>query len=127
MKEYLQNVYHGEKELKLNNMKITRKSQVSGIERTLDINITEEQLKRWESGEFIQRVAPHLTDNEREFIMSGITQEEWDNAFPEEDDKPFSEDEDGNSSTGIVMFGPEDLDDIEDDEDDESNNDAPAF
>jgi len=62
-------------------MKITRVSQISGIERTMDINVTQEQLDKWEDGEFIQRVMPHLTTNEREFIMTGITSEEWDHIF----------------------------------------------
>jgi len=62
-------------------MKITRVSQVSGIERTMDIDVTQEQLDLWEAGEFIQWVMPNLTTAEREFIMTGITSEEWDHIF----------------------------------------------
>lgn len=71
-------------------MKITRISQVSGIERTMDIDVTQEQLDKWEAGELIQWVMPHLTTNEREFIMTGITAEEWDHVFERnmEDDEP---------------------------------------
>jgi len=51
------------------------------IERTMDIDVTQEQLDKWEAGEFIQWVMPHLTTSEREFIMTGITSEEWDHIF----------------------------------------------
>lgn len=68
-------------------MKITRTSLISGVTRTLDINITEDQMRFWESGKNIQDVAPHLTPGEREFLISGITDEEWDAAFPEEEEE----------------------------------------
>jgi hypothetical protein len=70
-------------------MKITRTSQITGIERTLDLDITEEQYQRWESGELIQKVMPNLTEDEREFIITGISKEEWDEIFSDqlEEDK----------------------------------------
>lgn len=62
-------------------MLITRKSILSGKERTLDLPVTEEQLSRWQSGELIQNAMPHLTAGEREFIKTGVTDEEWDTEF----------------------------------------------
>lgn len=59
-------------------MKITRKSDFTGIVRTLDLPITEEQIKLFESGALIQVAFPNLTNDQREFIMTGIVQEEWD-------------------------------------------------
>lgn len=67
-------------------MLVKRTSQISGIIRSKEINITPEQLKAWENGGFIQRICPHLTPDDREFIISGSTQEEWDNLFPQEDE-----------------------------------------
>lgn len=58
-------------------MKITRTSILSGVTRTRDIDVTPEQMARWESGEVIQRVMSHLSADDREFILSGITPEEW--------------------------------------------------
>lgn len=58
-------------------MLITRTSQVSGVQRTLDINITAKQLMAWKLGAKIQDVMPHISSNEREFILTGITEEEW--------------------------------------------------
>jgi hypothetical protein len=59
---------------------------VSGKTRTLDLPITEEQLFRYNSGELIQVAFPNLTADEREFIMTGIVQNEWDEIFPEEEE-----------------------------------------
>lgn len=66
-------------------MEITRKSVITGIVRTKDIPVTQEQLDRWRAGTLIQEAMPNLSDADREFLMSGITQEEWDENFPEED------------------------------------------
>lgn len=66
-------------------MKITRKSILSGTIRTLDIDVTDEQMEAWRSGELIQKVMPHLSDDDREFIMTGITPDEWDNMMGEEE------------------------------------------
>lgn len=67
-------------------MLITRTSEVSGIERTKDIPVTEEQLQAWQNGGHIQRVMSNLSEDDREFIMTGITQEEWDTMFPKEEE-----------------------------------------
>lgn len=68
-------------------MKVTRISKYSGIERTIDLDITEEQLKRYEEGEYIQKAFPHLTPSQREFILTGCTDEEWLEMFPLEDEE----------------------------------------
>ena len=62
-------------------MKITRKSMFSGIIRTMDLPITKEQIDRWQAGELIQKVFPDLSCNQREFLMTGITREEWEQVF----------------------------------------------
>ena len=66
-------------------MKITRQSQISGITRTLDLDITEDQINQYERGSLLQDSFPNLSPDEREFIKSGITKEEWDQIFGEED------------------------------------------
>lgn len=62
-------------------MQITRKSPFSGKINTREIAVTEEQLLRWERGELIQNVMPNLSADDREFIMTGITPEEWEETF----------------------------------------------
>ena len=69
----------------INEMKITKKSSLTGVEHTLDIDITEEQFQRVEmrffTKELIQNIIPNVSLGEREFLMTGITQEEWDKTF----------------------------------------------
>lgn len=65
-------------------MLITRTSKVSGIERTIDLPITQDQLENWYRGMLIQDAFPNLTNSQREFILSGITDEEWNGMFPPE-------------------------------------------
>ncbi len=66
-------------------MLITRKSLISGNTNTMSLPITEEQYNAWEQGTLVQVAMPHLSPDEREFVMKGITPEEWGQAFGEED------------------------------------------
>ena len=65
-------------------MQFIRKSMLSGVTRSRDIDVTEEEYDRWRSGMLIQRAMPHLSDVDREFIMTGITEEEWGAEMKEE-------------------------------------------
>lgn len=65
-------------------MLITRKSRLTGKERALEIDVTEAQMKAWRSGVMIQRAMPNVSPEDREFILSGITKEEWGAAFNDE-------------------------------------------
>ena len=65
-------------------MVIKRTSQLSGKYRERDIpGVTPKLLERWESGGLIQNVFPFLSEDDREFIMTGITPEEWEELFGE--------------------------------------------
>jgi hypothetical protein len=59
-------------------MKITRTSPFSGKTNTKELDITEEQIRKYQEGALIQNAFPNLTADEREFIMTGITPDEWD-------------------------------------------------
>ena len=59
-------------------MLITRRDPFTGKENTLDLNVTQDQFDSWEAGELIQNAFPHLTPDEREFILTGITSDSWD-------------------------------------------------
>ena len=62
-------------------MKITKVSMLSKIERSIDLDVTAEEIKAWKSGMLIQDAMPRLNENEREFIMTGITAEEWEKHY----------------------------------------------
>ena len=67
-------------------MNITKVSTLTGEEHTLRLPVSQVQMERWEMGELAQDVFPHLSASQREFIISGITEEEWDHAFGETED-----------------------------------------
>lgn len=70
-------------------MKITKKSEITGNVNSMEINVTTEELKKLgerRPGEYIQNLLPKLTPDEREFLMTGITPEEWDKFIIEPND-----------------------------------------
>ena len=66
-------------------MLIVRKSRLTGVERAIELPINELHLERWERGQLIQDAMPHLTPAQREYVMTGITEEEWAELVGEED------------------------------------------
>jgi hypothetical protein len=62
-------------------MLIERESPFSGNKNVLDVPVTLAQIAAWRGGELIQRAMPNLSADEREFLMTGITPEEWENTF----------------------------------------------
>ena len=65
-------------------MLITKTSILSGITRTKEINVNQSQIDKWVAGMLIQDAMPNISVDEREFIMTGSTPEEWDSTFNEE-------------------------------------------
>ena len=65
-------------------MLITKTSILSGITRTKEINVIQSQSAKWVAGMLIQDAMPNVSVDEREFIMTGSTPEEWDLYFNEE-------------------------------------------
>jgi|TARA_R110000744_G_scaffold375009_1_gene488144 hypothetical protein len=65
-------------------MYISKHSMLTGDEHTMDLNVTPRQIKAWQEGTLIQNAMPNLTSVEREFIMTGITKNEWDNLMGED-------------------------------------------
>lgn len=66
-------------------MLITNTSTLTGKTSSMEIDVTLDNLLDWQGGQLIQDAMPHITPDEREFILSGITPEEW-YIFAEEDD-----------------------------------------
>lgn len=67
-------------------MIITRRSPISKKVHTMNLPVTYEQVDVYMSGASIQEAFPHLTPDEREFIKTGITAEEWNAMFGEDDE-----------------------------------------
>ena len=67
-------------------MLITKRSPFSGKENTRDVDCTREQLADWQRGTLIQEAMPNVSADDREFIMTGITPEEWAETFSEDEE-----------------------------------------
>jgi hypothetical protein len=60
-------------------MIIQKENIFTGTWRTLDLDVTKEEFENWQNGMLIQDAMPRLSEDEREFLMTGlIGEEEWD-------------------------------------------------
>ena len=66
-------------------MQFTMTSLLSGVTRTRDIPCTQAQYDAWKAGTHIQDAMPDVSPEDREFLISGTTQEEWDESFGEDE------------------------------------------
>lgn len=65
-------------------MKIRKKSAISGKEHVMEIPVNPDDLIAWERGYGnIDELMPYLSDVHREFLLSGIVEAEWKEAFAE--------------------------------------------
>lgn len=63
-------------------LRVTRRSTFTRQVHTRDLVITGLEWERYQRGtDLIQDALPALTDPEREFLLTGTTQDEWDAAF----------------------------------------------
>jgi hypothetical protein len=60
---------------------VTRVSMLSHKEHTVKLKLDPNDYQKWQDGALIQNAMPYLTADEREFLMTGITKEEWDTCF----------------------------------------------
>ena len=66
-------------------MFITKTSMISGVAKTLWVEgLTKDMLKAWEDGALIQDALAGIPQELREFVMTGISPEEWSRALPPE-------------------------------------------
>jgi len=62
-------------------MFITRTSPITGKANIMTLNISEAQMDDWENGSLIQDAMPNLNSDQREFLMTGLTPQDWDYLF----------------------------------------------
>ena len=69
-------------------IQVTRQSVITKKINTMELPITQEHLDIYETvGDMlIQDAFPNLDKEQREFLLSGITPQEWNDTFGEEDD-----------------------------------------
>ncbi len=59
-------------------MVVVAVSALSGEKHAMPLDIPEAQVYDWVNGASIQDAMPHLSPEDREFLMTGITAKEWD-------------------------------------------------
>ncbi len=64
---------------------VTKKSPLTKLENTMIFKVTLEKfqksLKFWDAGRPVQKAFPYLDENEREFLLTGYTNEDWEAMF----------------------------------------------
>ncbi len=68
-------------------MRITRRSPITGLTNVMEIPVTEQQIVAWQTGTLIQQAMPNLTPDQREFLMTGMTPEDWEEHVGAEDEE----------------------------------------
>jgi len=69
-------------------IQVTRQSAITRKMNTMELPITQEHLDNYDTvgGLLVQDVFPNLDVGQREFLISGITPQEWNETFGEEGD-----------------------------------------
>ena len=62
-------------------MIVSKVSSFTGKTNQMELDITQEQIKRFLEGEKVQDVFPNLNAGQREFLLNGTTPEEWNEVF----------------------------------------------
>lgn len=65
-------------------MDIKRRSPWSKKTNTMRLDVTEEEYNAWRNGMLIQEAMPRLNSNEREFLMTGLTNTDWFDMFKDD-------------------------------------------
>ena len=67
--------------------RVEKHSILTGKQNVMFLPVTEVDIAKWlADGTLVQDAFPQLSDSAREFLMSGITPEEWNKAFGQGDD-----------------------------------------
>ena len=56
-------------------------NRLTGKHNEMDLDVTEEQIRRFERGELVQNVFPNLTPTEHEFLITGMSEAEQKEIF----------------------------------------------
>ena len=68
-------------------MLIKRESELTGKIHEKEIEVYPHELIAWALGVPMQDAMPNVSAEDREFIKTGIIPEEWDGAFPAENEE----------------------------------------
>lgn len=64
---------------------VVRTSQLTGKVSEMQMRFDLTDYTNWQNGTVIQNALPYLNAEEREFLLTGITPDEWEDTYGEED------------------------------------------
>ena len=70
-------------------MQVTRRSPLTGNVNTLELNVTQEQMQEFQSEgrqRLVQEIFCDASKEEREFILTGYTPQDWEQIFGGEEE-----------------------------------------
>jgi hypothetical protein len=76
---------------------LVKNSSLTGKENSMEISLTPAEYREWARLEaertrpLVQDAFPQLSDDEREFIITGITPEEWNEFMGSDDDESMDD------------------------------------
>jgi hypothetical protein len=62
-------------------MLVKKQSVITGDINEMDLDVTQAELLRHIGGELAHKIWPQMSPPDREFMISGVTPQEWDEAF----------------------------------------------
>lgn len=65
-------------------MLIRKQSVITGDVHEIELDVTQAELDRHLDGELAHKIWPQMTPPDREFLISGVTPQEWNEAFRSE-------------------------------------------
>lgn len=64
---------------------VSRSSPLTRGVVTRTLPLTVEQILKWEQGALIQNAMPHLTADQREFLLTGMSDNDWNENFADDE------------------------------------------
>lgn len=81
-------VFRNEERLDDTTLRVTRRSTFTRQVHVMDLPITADEWRRYRAGDLlIQDALPDLSNAEREFLLTGTTQAEWDAMVADAEDE----------------------------------------
>lgn len=68
-------------------MLIGRTSPLTGQINHRDVDVTPDEMRAWQGGKYIQNAMPRASADDREFVLTGHTPEDWSILFPSEEEE----------------------------------------
>ena len=74
-------------------VRVTKESPVTGRMISMFVNTTQEKINQWnewnrsEGTPLVQEYFPEITKGQREFLLTGIPPNEWEEIFPDKEEE----------------------------------------